>query len=119
MNDKTKRLAAFVQELRGSLSKGQFARDLNVDRSTISIWESARAYPESENLSKLARLKGWSLEQLESYLLEGELPTEDPLEQILRKIRTLPSESVAQVAAIAATTLAERMGVTDKLSLKT
>ena len=119
MSDKARRLAAFVQELRGSLSKGQFAKKIRVDPSTISLWESGNAYPELGNLSKLAHLKGWTLEQLETYLLEGKLPTEDPLEQILRKIRTLPFESVAQVAAVASTTLVERMGDTEKLSVKT
>ena len=119
MNDKARRLAAFVQELRGSLSKGQFAKKIKVDPSTISLWESGNAYPELGNLSKLARLKGWTLEQLEIYLLEGELPTEDPLEQILRKIRNLPLESVAQVAAVASATLVEKMDNLEKVSIKT
>jgi transcriptional regulator with XRE-family HTH domain len=108
MNDKDKRLIALVQELRGSLSKSRFAKQLSVDPTTIKLWESARTYPETENLSKLARLKGWTIEQLDTYLVKGELPTEDPLEQMLRKIRKLPSESVAQIAAVAGATLAER-----------
>ncbi len=118
MSHKVERLSTLVQELRGSLTQVQFARQLDVDRSTISLWESAHSYPDPVNLSKLARLKGWNLEQLETYLLEGELPSEDPLEQILRKIRTLPSESVARVAAVASVTLAERMGATE-VSVKT
>ncbi len=109
MSSKVKRLSLLVQDLRGSLSKGQFAKKLGVDRSTVSLWESGQAYPEAGNLQKLAHLKNWDLEQLQTYLTEGDLPSEEPLEQILRKIRTLPSESVAQVAAVAATTLAERM----------
>jgi transcriptional regulator with XRE-family HTH domain len=117
MSNKVQRLAVLAQELRGSLTQVQFGKKLGVDRSTISLWESGRSYPDPENLSKLARLKGWTLEQLEEYLLEGQLPTEDPVEQMLRKIRTLPSESVAQVAAFASATLAERMG-NKELSLK-
>ena len=117
MGDKAKRLASLVQELRGSLSQSQFSKKLGVGRSTVNFWESGQAYPEPSNLQKLAYLKGWTLEQIQAYLHEGELPTEDPVEQMLRKIRTLPSESVAQVAAFASATLAERMG--DKeLSLK-
>ena len=110
MNDKTERLSALIKELRGSLNKTQFAKRIGVERSSISVWELGRSYPESENMRKIARLKGWSLEQLEAYLLKGELPTEDPLEQILREIRSMPSESVAQIAAVAGATLAERMG---------
>lgn len=117
MSDKAKRLTTLVQELRGSLSQGQFARKIGVDPSTVSMWESSNAYPELANLSKLARLRGWDIEQLETYLLEGELPSEDPVEQIMRRIRTLPSEAVIQILAAGTQTLAERMG--DKeLSLK-
>lgn len=117
MSNKAKRLAALVQELRGSQSQGQFAKKLGVGRSTVTFWESCLSYPEAENLQKLAHLKGWTLEEIQNYLLEGDLPTEDRLEQILRNIKTLPSESLAQVAAVASTALAERMG--DKeLSLK-
>lgn len=117
MDDKAKRLADLVKELRGSLSQNQFSKKLGVNRSTINFWESGQAYPEAENLQKLAHLKGWTLEEIQFYLLKGQLPSEDPLEQILRKIRTLPSESLAQVAAVTGATLVERMG--DKeLSLK-
>ena len=119
MSKQAKRLSTLVQELRGSLSQGQFAKKLGVGRSTVTFWESSLSYPEANNLQKLAHMKGWTLEELQTYLIEGELPTEDPLEQILRKIRTLPSESVAQVAAVAGATLAERMGVADRLSVKT
>jgi transcriptional regulator with XRE-family HTH domain len=117
MSNKVQRLATLVQELRGSLTQAQLGKKLGVDRSTISFWESGRSYPDSENLSKLARLKGWTLEQLEDYLLEGALPTEEPVEQILRKIKTLPFESVAQVAAFASANLVERMGAKDKVSV--
>lgn len=117
MSDKTKRLTALVKELRGDLSKGQFAKKIGVDPSTVSLWESGKAYPDLGNLNKLARLTAWNIEQLEHYLLEGELPTEDPLEQMLRKIKTLPSESLVKINAVAATTLAERMGSKEKASV--
>ena len=110
MGDKAKRLAGVIKELRGTLSQNQFSKKLGVGRSTVNFWESGQAYPDPSNLQKLAHLKAWSLEELQSYLLHGELPTEDPVEQMLRKIRTLPSESVAQVAAFASATLAERIG---------
>ena len=119
MSNKAKRLTALVKDLRGSLSQGQFAKKLGVNRSTVTSWESREAYPEVDNLQKLANLKGWTLEELQVYLLEGDKPTEDRLEQILRNIRTLPSESLAQVAAVTGATLAERMGVGEKLSVKT
>ena len=117
MNDKAERLSILVKELRGELNQTQFAKRVGVERSTISVWESGRSYPESANMGKLARLKGWSLGQLEDYLHQGTFPTEDPLQQILKEIRSLPSESVAQIAAVAGATLAERMGAKE-LSMK-
>ena len=117
MSNQAKRLAALVQELRGSISQGQFAKKLGVGRSTVTFWESCLSYPEANNLQKLAHLKGWTLEELQTYLIEGKSPTEDPLEQILRKMRTLPSESVIQILTVGAQTLAERME-TEELSLK-
>lgn len=117
MSDKAKRLATLVQELRGSLSQGQFAKRLGVGRSTVTFWELSSSYPDAENLQKLANLKGWTIEELQMYLSEGILPTDDLLEQMMRKIKTLPSESVAQVAAFASATLVERMSSTDKVSV--
>ncbi len=118
MSNQAQRLSALVKELRGTNSQGQFAKKLGIGRSTISFWESCLSYPEADNLQKLAHLKGWTLEELQTYLVEGQLPTEDPLEQILRKIRTLPSESVIQILTVGSQTLAERMN-SKELSLKT
>jgi hypothetical protein len=53
-------------------------------------------------------LKGWNLSQLQTYLVEGELPEEEPLEQVLRMVRSLPLEAVARVATVAVETLAEK-----------
>src|SRR4028118_502392 len=90
MDSKSKRLATLIQELRGSQSQRQFAKRLGVSPSSVNFWESHIAWPETENLEKLAALKGWSLSLLQTYLVEGELPSEDPLEQVLKTVRSLP-----------------------------
>ena len=58
MDSKSKRLATLIQELRGSQSQRQFAKQLGVSRSSVNFWESHIAWPETENLGKLAALKG-------------------------------------------------------------
>jgi transcriptional regulator with XRE-family HTH domain len=118
MSNKTERLAALVQDLRGFLSQGQFAKKLGINRSTVTSWESGQTYPEADNLQKLAHLKGWSIEELQNYLLEGQLPSEDPLEQILRKMQTLPSEAVIQIVTAGAQMISARMGCSE-VSIKT
>jgi transcriptional regulator with XRE-family HTH domain len=108
MDSRTERLARIVAELRGSKSQRQFAKELGVSQSSVRFWESHLAWPETENLEKLAALRGWSLSDLQAYLVDGELPEEEPLEQVLRTVRSLPLEAVARVAAVAVETLAKK-----------
>lgn len=108
MNPKAKRLATFIQELRGSQSQRQLAKQLGVSQGSVNLWESGQSFPDTENLDKLAALRGWSLSDLQAYLVKGELPDREPLEHILNTVRSLPLEAVAQVAAVAVETLANR-----------
>lgn len=108
MNPKAKRLTTFIQELRGSQSQRQLAKQLGVSQGSVNLWESGQSLPDTENLDKLAALKGWSLSDLQAYLVKGDLPDREPLEHILNTVRSLPLEAVAQVAAVAVETLANR-----------
>lgn len=108
MNPKAKRLATFIQELRGSQSQRQLAKQLGVSQGSVNLWESGQSFPDTENLDKLAALRGWSLSDLQAYLVKGELPDREPLEHLLNTVRSLPLEAVAQVAAVAVETLANR-----------
>lgn len=108
MNPKAKRLAIFIQELRGSQSQRQLAKQLGVSQGSVNLWESGQSLPDTENLDKLAALRGWSLSDLQAYLVKGDLPDREPLEHILNTVRSLPLEAVAQVAAVAVETLATR-----------
>lgn len=108
MNPKAKRLATFIQELRGSQSQRQLAKQLGVSQGSVNLWESGQSLPDTENLDKLAALRGWSLSDLQAYLVRGDLPDREPLEHILNTVRSLPLEAVAQVAAVAVETLANR-----------
>lgn len=108
MNSKAKRLATFIQELRGSQSQRQLAKQLGVSQGSVNLWESGQSLPDTENLDKLAALRGWSLSDLQAYLVKGDLPDREPLEHILNTVRSLPLEALAQVAAVAVETLATR-----------
>lgn len=112
MTLKTERLAIFIRELRACQSQRQFAKRLGVSQSSINLWESGQAWPETGNLEKLGALKGWNLEEIQTYLTKGELPSSEPLDQILNTVRSLPSEAVIKIAAVAVETLAARTGST-------
>lgn len=116
MNSKVERLAKLVKELRSSQSQHRFAKKLGVSRSSVTFWESGQAWPDMENLEKLAALKGWSLSELQVYLINGDtVPTREPLyalEQILNAMRFLPSEAVAEVVNAGVQTLISRSAAT-------
>ncbi len=84
MSNQAQRLSALVKELRGTNSQGQFAKKLGIGRSTISFWESCLSYPEADNLQKLAHLKGWTLEELQTYLVKAQI-LHQPNKPLLRE----------------------------------
>ena len=97
-----------VLELRGDLSQRQFAKKFGVSFSTIHSWESGTSWPGTQNLTRLAQLKGWSFDELQFYL-EGEpLPSRLSVPQLLTEVRSLPFEAAAQVAKVALETMANK-----------
>jgi transcriptional regulator with XRE-family HTH domain len=112
MESRFDRLGLLLQELRGDLSQRQFAKEMGVTHSTVQSWEAKLSWPGTQNLKKLADLRGWSLDQLQSYL-EGNLVevsaldwAEIPISRILLAVRSLPFEGAAQVAKVALETMA-------------
>lgn len=79
-----------------------------MSKSCVNFWESGLAFPDTGNLEKLAALKGWTLAELQTYLVKGELPSDDTLQQIITKLRSLPTEAVVQVVSVGVETLASR-----------
>jgi transcriptional regulator with XRE-family HTH domain len=108
MATKAERLAELIKELRGATSQRRFSQQLGVSKSCVNFWESGLAFPDTENLEKLAMFKGWTLAELQTYLMKGELPSDDSLQQILNKLRSLPTEAVVRVVSVGVETLASR-----------
>jgi len=118
MNPKTERLSKLVKELRAdlALSQGQFAKRLGVSRPAVSLWEAKVGLPDTNNLQKLAALKGWSVEDLQLFIEEGKLPVEDPVEKLLAHVRSLPVEAVARIVREGAQILALAHGHGERLN---
>ncbi|MFH7023950.1 MAG: helix-turn-helix domain-containing protein [Heteroscytonema crispum UTEX LB 1556] len=108
MATKAERLAELIKGLRGATSQRRFSQQLGVSKSCVNFWESGLAFPDTGNLEKLAALKGWTLAELQTYLVKGELPSDDTLQQIITKLRSLPTEAVVQVVSVGVETLASR-----------
>ncbi len=102
------RLAALLIELRGNLSLREFAHRIGVSHNDVIRWESGKGEPRLRVLGNIAALRGWTLDELKIYL-EGELPTRElSVQKIMADLRLLPLEAVAQIAAAAVETLANR-----------
>jgi transcriptional regulator with XRE-family HTH domain len=92
------KLAKLVKELRKDLSQKEFAKALGVTYSAIQSWENAEVTPGAENLMRIAKAAGYSLEELISYL-NGK-PVESPtnVEKLVAQIKTMPTKELAEVA---------------------
>lgn len=75
--DLAERLAALRK--RAGLSQGDVAERLNVSRQAVSRWETGLTVPATDNLSRLGRLYGVTLDELLSY--SAPLPPEKPQEE--------------------------------------
>ncbi len=75
--DVPERLAALRK--RAGLSQGDVAEQLNVSRQAVSRWETGLAVPSTDNLSRLSKLYGVTLDELLSY--SAPLPPEKPQEE--------------------------------------
>ena len=64
---------------RAGLSQGDVAERLNVSRQAVSRWETGFTVPSTDNLSRLGRLYGVTLDELLSY--SAALPPEKPQEE--------------------------------------
>lgn len=108
MGSKSDRLVNLVRELRGDLSQRQFAKKLGVSDSSVYFWEAGTAWPGTQNLKKLAKIKGWTLDELQTYL-EGEVPVRTlSVQQLLAEVRALTFSEAAQVAKVALETMATK-----------
>lgn len=100
------RLANFVIKSRGKRSRRAYSRALGVSNAAIQDWENCRSIPDTENLAKIARSGGLTLEQFLEYLETGKMPILSNLESVLKLIEVMPLSQVAEVAQAACGRLA-------------
>jgi hypothetical protein len=72
-NEEAQRLKALLTGLRGKMSIRKFCSSIPIKYSSWRTWEAMESVPTLENLQLIAKLKGWSLGELESYLKTGDL----------------------------------------------
>ena len=104
--DVAERLAALRK--RAGLSQGDVAERLNVSRQAVSRWETGFTVPSTDNLSRLGRLYGVTLDELLSYsaaLLpekpQEEAPAQQPQEAAQQPKAEAPAPTPQPAAASA------------------
>lgn len=90
--DLAERLTALRK--RAGLSQGDVAERLNVSRQAVSRWETGLTVPSTDNLSRLGRLYGVTLDELLSY--SAPLPPEKPREKSTEEALAEPPTEAAQ-----------------------
>ena len=90
--DLAERLTALRK--RAGLSQGDVAERLNVSRQAVSRWETGLTVPSTDNLSRLGRLYGVTLDELLSY--SAALPPEKPREKSTEEALAEPPTEAAQ-----------------------
>jgi transcriptional regulator with XRE-family HTH domain len=90
-------LADLLRELRDSETQRQFAKRLGTSYTSIQDWEKQIRLPSEKNLQRIARLKGWTYEELILFLFgndaQSAIATTEPLKIIMA---CLPKLSPAQ-----------------------
>lgn len=72
-----KRLSFKKERERSGITQNQIATALNIDQSTVSLWESGKTHPRAKLLPQLAKLLGCTIDDLLSE--DGKPPGEVPV----------------------------------------
>lgn len=110
------RLAALRK--RAGLSQGDVAERLNVSRQAVSRWETGLTVPSTDNLSRLSKLYGVTLDELLSY--SAPLPPEKPKEEAPeppKEAAEQPAEEAAAPRPAATSTPAHAKAIIIALSI--
>lgn len=115
--DLAERLTALRK--RAGLSQGDVAERLNVSRQAVSRWETGFTVPSTDNLSRLGRLYGVTLDELLSYSapLPPEKPQEEAPAQQPQEAAQQPTEEAAAPQPAAASAPAHAKAIIIALSI--
>jgi transcriptional regulator with XRE-family HTH domain len=95
--DAKQRLAVLVKQLRGDKSYRAYGRILGVAGTTVQGWENMTSEPEMGNLSQIAKLAGYTLQELMDYLNGKPVQDDIPVERIVRQIKEMPAKQLALI----------------------
>lgn len=87
------RLALLLKELRGERTQREFAKHLGTSYTSLQDWEKKIRLPREKNLILIAKLKGWSQDELLRFLFPAKPGNSelliDPVEQLFQQVQAL------------------------------
>lgn len=96
------RLAKLIKELRGHATQREFAKMLGTSYTAIQDWEKQVRLPKDINLGRIAKLKGWTQDELFRYLFvldaQSEIFPADSLEIIFTHIQSLSLSQMQELS---------------------
>ena len=90
------RLIDLIKKLRGAESYTAFGKRVEVSYMSVSKWETGQSIPDRQHLSKIAKLAGYSLDELLAYL-EGTVQKKSskiPLSRLITEAAQLNTNEV-------------------------
>lgn len=110
-SDYKARLAKAVKELRGKLSYREFAKQFPIVYSAVASWEKGQSVPSTENLEKLAAMRGETLDQFLAYLNGNQKSNEieSPTAKVIQQIKMLPRHELHLVLRVVADRISDAM----------
>lgn len=103
MEAKAERLKSLIMEMRGGQGLRAFARVIGVSPGALHNWQEGVNQPDKNGLQKLARLKGWTVDELSAYLDGESLPAraEISMPALREAIKKLSADQALELIEIA------------------
>ncbi|MEG4248703.1 helix-turn-helix transcriptional regulator [Microcoleus sp. Pol10D4] len=101
MDERTrKKFAELIYEMRAQRPYRAFGRLIGVTHPTIKAWENLEGVPDLENLKRVAKFRGETLEEFKLVLAGKQKPSQ--LEELVQQVRTISKEELAVVLQVIA-----------------
>jgi len=88
------KLSTLVKELRGNQSYRAYGKVLGVSGTTVQGWENMTSEPETSNLEHIAKLSGYTFQELLDFLNDRNVKSEIPVERMIRQVRQMSSKEL-------------------------
>ncbi|MEG4458472.1 helix-turn-helix transcriptional regulator [Microcoleus sp. N9_A1] len=98
------KFAEVIFEMRANRSYRAFSRLLGVTHPTIKAWENLEGIPDLENLQRVAKFRGETLEEFKQILAGARKPSR--LQELVQQVRSISDEELAVILHVIAERIA-------------